>query len=47
MNLKGRKSVLALKEIFTKRLILAIFDLAKKIIVETDVSKIVLDSVLS
>ena len=32
---------------FTKRLILTIFDPAKKIIVETDTSKIALDSILN
>ena len=36
-----------MKKIFTKRLILAIFDPAKKIIIEIDVSRIVLNSVLS
>ena len=38
---------MALKEIFTKGLILTIFDLAKKIIVEIDTNKIVLGSILS
>ena len=32
---------------FTKGLILAIFDLAKKIIIEIDISRIVLNSILS
>ena len=32
---------------FTKRLILTIFDLAKKIIIEIDANKIVLNSILS
>ena len=32
---------------FTKRLILAIFDLVKKIIIETDISRIVLSLILS
>ena len=32
---------------FTKRLILAIFDFVKKIIIKTDISRIVLGSVLS
>ena len=35
------------KKIFTKGLILAIFNPAKKIIVETDTSKIALNSILS
>ena len=32
---------------FIKRLILAMFNLAKKIIIETDINKIVLSSILS
>ena len=32
---------------FTKRLILAIFNLAKKIIIEIDINKIALDSILN
>ena len=47
MNFKKRRSVLILKKIFIKGLILAIFDPAKKIIIEIDINKIVLDSILS
>ena len=41
------KAFLVLKEIFTKRLILAIFNPAKKIIIETDTNKIALGLMLS
>ena len=47
MGFKKKNAFLALKKIFTKRLILAIFNLAKKIIIEIDVNKIVLGLILS
>ena len=47
MDLKGKRSVLSSKKIFTKRPILAIFDLVKKIIIEIDTSKIALSSILN
>ena len=47
MDLKGRKSVFNFKKIFTKRLILAMFNPVKKIIIEIDINKIVLNSMLS
>ena len=46
-TLKEKKAFLTLKKIFTKRLILAMFDPAKKIIVETDINRIVLGFILS
>ena len=42
-----KKAFLALKEIFTKKLILAMFNFVEKIIVEIDTNKIVLDSILN
>ena len=47
MDFKKRKSVLDSKKMFTKKLILAIFDFAKKIIVKIDVNKIALGAILS
>ena len=47
MDLKKKKAFLALKKIFTKELILTMFNPAKKIIIETDINKIVLGSVLN
>ena len=47
MDFKRRKSVFSFKKIFTKGLILAIFNLVKKIIIETDVNKIVLNLILN
>ena len=45
--LKEEKAFLILKEMFIKGLILAMFNPAKKIIIEIDVSKIVLSSILN
>ena len=42
-----KKSFLTLKNMFTKELILAMFNFVKKIIVEMDASKIVLNAILS
>ena len=47
MDLKKKKAFLTLKKIFTKGLILTIFNPAKKIIVEIDINKIALNSILS
>ena len=47
MDLKRRKNVFSSKKILTKGLILAMFDPAKKIIIEIDINKIVLDLILS
>ena len=44
---KKEKAFLALKEMFTKKPILTIFNLVKKIIVEIDINKTALDSILS
>ena len=46
-TLEEEKAFLVLKEIFIKKLILTIFDPVKKIMVEIDISKIALDSILS
>ena len=47
MDLKKRKIVFSFKKMLMKELILAIFDFVKKIIIETDINKIVLGSILS
>ena len=47
MDFRGRRSVFSFKKIFTKGLILAIFNPAKKIIIEIDVNKIIWGAVLS
>ena len=47
MDLKEKKSVFSSKKIFTKRLILTIFNPVKKIIIETDTNKIALNSILN
>ena len=47
MDFRKKKAFLILKKIFTKGLILAIFDPAKKIIVEIDINRIVLGSILN
>ena len=47
MDLKGGRKVPSFKKIFTKRLTLAIFNPAKKIIVEIDISKIALNAIIS
>ena len=44
---KEEEAFLVLKEIFTKRLILTMFNFAKKIIIEIDINKIVLGAILS
>ena len=46
-TLEEEKAFLTLRKIFTKELILAMFNPAKKIMVEIDASKIALNSVLS
>ena len=47
MDFKKRRGVFNFKKIFTKRLILTMFNLAKKIIIEIDINKIVLGSMLN
>ena len=47
MDFKRKRSVFSFKKIFTKKLILAMFDFVKKIIIEIDISKIVLASILN
>ena len=47
MDFKKKRSVLSFKKIFTKGLILAMFNLVKKIIIEIDINKITLDSILN
>ena len=47
IDLRKKKAFLTLKEILTKKPILAMFNPAKKIIVKTDTSKIALDSILN
>ena len=46
-TLKKEKAFLALKKMFTKGLILAIFDFVKKIMIEIDVSRIALNLILN
>ena len=47
MDFKERRSVLSSKKIFTKGLILTIFNPAKKIIIKIDISRIALNLILS
>ena len=47
MDYKKKKAFLALKEMFTKGLILAIFNLVKKIIIEIDTNRIALGLILN
>ena len=46
-TLKEEKAFLALKEMFTKKSILAIFNPVKKIMIEIDINKIILNAILS
>ena len=47
MDFRERKNVFNSKKIFTKKLILAMFNPAKKIIIEIDINRIVLNSISS
>ena len=47
MDFKGRRNVLNSKKNVYEKLILTIFDLVKKIIIETDINKIVLVVILN
>ena len=47
VDTRRKKAFLALKDMFTKRPILTMFNLKKKIIIEIDTSRIALGSILS
>ena len=47
MDIRKKKAFLVLKDMFTKKSILTIFNPKKKIIIEIDINRIVLSAILS